>query len=200
VNSSDSLLAVDTTRGTVQIATSGNAAALVSTVNGNIKLGDQIGVSPFNGVGMKAAPGSRVIGLAQTTLDDHTGGTTTQAVSDKQGKTSQIRVGLVRTSIAIGTNTDATAGTEKLTGLQKVAQSITGHTVSTARVLISLLVAVVSLLALITLIYASIYGSILSIGRNPLAKYAIFQTLGSVLGMALLTAVVAGITLFLLLR
>ncbi len=52
------------------------------------------------------------------------------------------------------------------------------------------------MLALITLIYASIYGSIVSIGRNPLAKYAVFRTLGSVLGLAALTAAISCLIIF----
>lgn len=199
VAGNDSLLAVDPTPGAVQVATNGNAAALVSTVSGDIDLGDPIGLSPFNGVGMKAQSGSQIIGLAQTTLNDRTQGVITQTATDKNGKDTEVKVGLVRVNIAIG-STGEGAQSERLSSLQKLAKSITGHEVSTARVLVSLVVVVVSLLALITLIYASIYGSIVSIGRNPLAKYAVFRTLGSVLGMAALTTVVTGVTLFLLLR
>jgi hypothetical protein len=199
VNGNDSLLAVDAAPGLVQVATSGNAAALVSTVGGNIGVGDAIGVSPFNGVGMKAVPGERVIGLAQTDFNNSTDGASKQTVTDKKGKQQQVYIGFVRLSIAIGSN--SSNGTqENLNGLQRLALSITGHTVSTARVTISLVVVVVSLLALITLVYASIYGSIISVGRNPLAKYAVFRTLGSVLGMAALTTLIASLTVYLLLR
>lgn len=199
VPSNESLLAVDATPGGVQVATSGNANVLVSTLGGDIHVGDQVSVSPFNGVGMKALPGSRIIGLAQVAFNRGTNGATPQQVTDKNGKTSTIEVGYIRIGISIGTNN--TSGTaENINGLQKIALTLTGHTVSTARVTVSLVVVVVSMLALVTLIYASIYSSIISIGRNPLAKYAVFRTLGSVLGMAMLTTVVTGITLFLLLR
>jgi len=194
----ESLLAVDSNQGTTQVATNGNASALVSTVNGDVHLGDQITASPFNGVGMKATAGGEVLGLAQSALDDHTQGTITEMVTDTAGKSRQITVGLVRVNIAVSSHGDKADG--DLTGPQKVVHLLTGHEVSTLRALISLLVALVALLALVTLIYASIYGSIIAVGRNPLAKYTIFRTLGSVLGMAVLTALVAGVTLFLLLR
>lgn len=194
----ESLLAVDSTKGTTQVATNGNASALVSTVNGDIRLGDQIGASPFNGVGMKAASGGEVLGLAQSTLDGKTQGTITETVVDTSGKSRQITVGLVRVNIAVSAHGDNVDG--DMTGPQKVVRLLTGHEVSTLRALVSLVVALVALLALVTLVYASIYGSIIAVGRNPLAKYTIFRTLGSVLGMAVLTAVVAGVTLFLLLR
>lgn len=199
VASNDSLLAVDATPGDVQVATSGNASVLVSNVGGDIKVGDQVGVSPFNGVGMKAAIGSRVIGLAQTSFSKDTPAASQQTVVDKDGKRSQIAVGFVRVTIAIGSNANDPQY-ENLNGLQRFTRSITGRTVSTTRIAISLVVVVVSLLALITLVYASIYSSIISVGRNPLAKYAVFRTLGTVLGMAALTTLVASVTIYFLLR
>lgn len=197
VASNDSLLAVDAREGLTQVATSGNANTLVSTLNGPIKVGDQIAVSPFNGIGMKATSGSRIIGLAQTAFDAQSQGTQTETATDKDGKQSQVTVGFVRITISVGTASAATEGTNSL---QRFAKSLTGHTVSTARVVIALIVALVALVALITLTYASIYGSIISIGRNPLAKFAVFRTLSSVLLIAAATATLASITIYLLLR
>jgi hypothetical protein len=156
-------------------------------------------VSPFNGIGMKAGPGTRIIGLAQTKFDSSSVGATSQSVKDKNGKSSSVQVGFVKISIAIGTSSTSASGPQ-INGIQRLAKSLTGHVVSTPRVIVSLIVATVALVALITLIYASIYGSIISIGRNPLAKYAVFRTLGSVLAMAALTALIAGLTIFFLLR
>lgn len=200
VAANDSLLAIDASasNGTVQVATSGTVNTLVSNVNGAIKVGDQISVSPFNGVGMKASPSAQVIGLAQTAFSETTVGGTPERVTDKNGKTSQILVGYIKLGIAVGSASTNTDG--QFNSFQKFAKSLTGHTVSTFRAVISFIVAVVATLALVVLIYASIYGSIISIGRNPLAKYAVFRSLGSVLGMAALTALVASVTIFLLLR
>jgi len=198
VANSDSLIAVDATTGAIQVATSGIATALVSTVNGNIHVGDQIAVSPFNGIGMKSLPGSHVIGLAQNDFNPGSTGATTEKITDKSGQTSSIQVGFIRVNIAI-TTVPAYPVTVR-NSIQQAAQSLAGHPISTFRILISVIVALVALLALVVLIYGSIYGSIVSIGRNPLAKYAIFRTLGSVLGMAVMTAVIAGVTIFLLLR
>lgn len=198
VAANDSLLAVDETAGKAQVATSGDAKTLVSTLNGDIKVGDQVAVSPFAGVGMKAVPGSRIVGLAQSSFNDSSDGASKQEVTDKNGKTKQLSIGYVSVSIAIGTK--SSADTQQLSSLQKLGKSLTGHTVSTTRVLISLLTVIVSIVALTTLIYASIYGGIISIGRNPLARYAVFRTLGSVLGMVAIIAIISGVTVFLLLR
>ncbi len=199
VASNDSLLAVDAQDDLVQIATSGNVSTLVSTLNGDIKVGDQIAVSPFTGVGMKTIPGAHVIGLAQTAFSDKSDGATTQDVTDKAGKKTKVAVGYVSLTIAVGTGNIASSQ-ESLNSLQKIAKALTGHTISTVRVVVALLVALIGLATLVTLIYAAIYGSIISVGRNPLAKYAIFRTLGSVLGMAVLTGLIVSATIFFLLR
>lgn len=197
-NANDSLLAVDPTTGKVQVATSGNASALVSTLNGNVKVGDLIAVSPFSGIGMKSVYGAKVIGLAQTNLNDSTAGAVSKQVTDKDGKTSTIKVGLVRVSLDV--RTDNNSRGVQLNALQRAAEVLTGRTVPTIRVVISLIIAIVALAALVTLIYGAIYSSIVSIGRNPLAKVAVFKSLGWVLTMAAATALLAGITIFFLLR
>lgn len=195
VSSSDSLLAINVRQGTVQVATTGDANTLVSTVNGSIKVGDQVGVSPFSGIGMKAAINSRVIGLAQTSFDSSSAGSSLK-VKDKNGNLHQLKVGFVRVAIGIGNSTSQSA---PLSGLQKFGQSLTGHTVSTFRVAVSVIITAVAFIALITLIYAAIYGSLVSLGRNPLAKFAIFRTLRAVVGMALLTSAIASIAVYILL-
>jgi hypothetical protein len=196
VDGSDSLLAVDESAGKAQIATSGTVSTLVSTLGGSIGVGDAIGVSPFSGIGMKATAGSAVIGLAQTGFNQDTQGSITRTVTDKSGKKKELTIGYVRLNIAI--TTKGVPDSQK--GLQRVVKNLTGRDVSTLRIVLSLAVAVIALLILVTLIYASIYGSIISVGRNPLAKNAVFRTLSAVLGMALLTTVTAGVIIFFLLR
>ena len=201
VATNDSLLAVSisTESGMVQVATSGTASTLVSSVNGPIKVGDMVSVSPFNGVGMKASSGTQIIGLAQTSFSDSTVGSVSEQVTDKKGSISQIRVGYIKLGIAIGSSSTSGDSTQ-LNVLQRLVKSSTGHTVSIMRAIIGFIVAIVSSLAIVVLIYASIYGSIISVGRNPLAKYAVFRSLATVFGMAALIAVVASVTVFLLLR
>jgi hypothetical protein len=199
VSSGDSLIAIDPAPGTIQVATTGDVDTLVSTLNGPVAVGDQVSVSPFDGVGMKAGQGDEIIGLAQTAFNSSTNGGAIESVKNKNGKISQIYVGYVRAGISIGVGS-VTGTNDQLGGLQKLAQGITGHVVSTARIVISLIVATIATLALITLIYASIYGGIISIGRNPLAKRAVFRSLITVLWMVVLIATVASGIIYLLLK
>jgi len=200
VNADDSLLAVDASQGKVQVATSGVASTLVSTLNGPIKAGDQVAVSPFSGIGMKNDGQSYVVGLAQTAFNSSTSGATSQTVTDKSGKQTNISIGYVRLNIAVGAGNTTNGGGPQLNGLQKITKSLTGHVVPTIRVIISLVIAIVALAAIITLVYASIYGGIISIGRNPLAKFAVLRTVSTVMGMVLVIAIISGSLIFMLLH
>jgi len=199
VGDDDSLVAIDADSNRIQIATSGVATALVSDLNGAIKSGDQIAVSPFSGIGMKAQPGSRIIGLAQSALSGEEARISTKEVTDRDGDKKTIKVGYIRVSVAIGSVPAAQPDTEQ-NAIQRLARSLTGHNVSTVRLVISTFIAVIALIALVALIYTSVYGTIIAIGRNPLAKASIFRALLSVVGLVILTAGVALGTIYLIIR
>jgi hypothetical protein len=67
-------------------------------------------------------------------------------------------------------------------------------------VVISLVIAVTALTALITLVYAAIYGGVISVGRNPLAKFVVLRTVADAIVMAVIIAVLAAAAIYLLLR
>lgn len=199
VGANDSLVAIDSATSSVQVATSGIADVLVSDVNGTIKSGDQVAVSPFSGIGMKSEPGARLIGLAQSSLSSAESGAVSKPVADKDGKQRTLKVGFVQVSIAIGTA--PIAGTEaQQNSLQQAAKTLTGHSVSTARIVVSSIIAIIAIIALVVLIYTSIYGTLVAIGRNPLAKRSIFQALFSIIGLVVLTSSVAMATIYLIIR
>lgn len=198
VHSEDSLLAVDATSGTIQVATSGTATALVSDLNGSIKVGDQISVSPFDGIGMKSEPGSKIVGLAQSSFSSSTGGAQQETIKDKSGATKRLAVGSLQLNISPGAASGG--GEAKVNSLQKVVKSLTGKIIPTGRIVVALVITIVTLISLVALIYGSVYSTIISVGRNPLAKYAIYRSMLTVLVMSLLTAAVAMVVVILLLR
>jgi hypothetical protein len=196
VSSTQSLLAVDAAPGMVQVATNGNADTLVSNLNGNIAIGDLISVSPFSGIGMKATPGQEVIGIAQSGFNPHSPGASMRRIAAKNSKIKEISVGYINLTIAINTNTGDVVG---VNDLQKFIENLTGRVIPTYRIIISLIIAAIGLFVLATLVYSSIYGTIIAIGRNPLAKNSILHSLMIVLGMAILTVLVSGLIIFFLL-
>lgn len=200
---SQSLLAVNPANGTVQVAISGNVDTLVSTANGPIKTGDQVSVSPFGGIGMEAPAGSRVIGIAQTSFNTDSSDANLETVKDKSGKSQQIYVGFIKLSIAIGSAGTAgnggTGGQSQLDFLQEIIKSITGRTISTVRILLSIFIALITLVSLTIIIHASVYGTIISIGRNPLAQAAVYRALISVMLMTIVTVSIACVAIYYLL-
>jgi hypothetical protein len=171
----------------------------VSTVNGVIAKGDAVAVSPFSGIGMKAGKVSGyIIGRAQDDFSSRSAGAKSQQVTTKAGRAQTIAVGYVRVTIAPGYYAnDSSAG---LTGLQRFVRSATGRTVSMTRIIISLVIGILTITTIIILTYAATYGSIISIGRNPLASRGVLHALRFVLLLALLSTLVAFILIYFLLR
>lgn len=197
VATSASLLAVNPSSDTIQVATAGTATVLVSTYNGDIKVGDAVSVSPLSGIGMKAGPGLPTVGVANSGFSSGSSGATKRTVTGPGGKALRVVIGYVTVRTALGSGSNGAAG---LNLLQRQVVNLTGHTLSTTRIIVSLVVAVMALASLVTLTYASIYASIISIGRNPLAKYAVLRNLRLVLVVGLLAAAITSVTLVLLLR
>lgn len=199
VEDSDSLLAINPAQGTVQVAVGGTAPVLVSTLNGVVHSGDPVSVSPVEGIGMRAGSGLPLVGYARSDLSAETPDVIQRSVKDKDGKTEHVFVGFVSVEINVHTG-NLQANTGQASYIHKVVQRWTGHDVSTVRIILALVITVVTLVTLGVLTYGSIYGSIISIGRNPLAKISIFRTLRSVLFLELVLGTVGVVLVVFLLR
>jgi len=201
VPSGQSLLAINATTSKLQVAINGTVDALVSSVGGHIQAGDQVGVSPFSGIGMKAGTNMRAVGIAQASFSDTTSGATAETVHDKTGTAWHIHVGRIPVTILIGTTLSSSPSQQNpLAGLQNFASALVGHSVSLLQVIISSLVAITALVALISLIYSAIQAGVTSIGRNPLARDSIYRSLIQVLIMTAAVAVVAVAVVWWILR
>jgi len=196
-----SLLAIDASSGKVQVAISGTVDVLVSTINGDIQAGDQITVSPLSGVGMDGKSGQRAIGLAQQSFSRMSIDAQPRDIKDKNGALSRIYFGTVPVSISIAYATNPTdVPTGVLGALQLVAVGLSGHQVSMLQTSLSFLIVIIAVATLIGLLYGAIRGSVVSIGRNPLARSSIHRSLTPIIGMALLVALSAAIMVYLTLR
>lgn len=196
VENADSLIAINPGKDKVQVASTGSAVLLVSNINGNIQPGYQVSVSPLDGIGMKASAGSEVIGIAQKAFSPNSPNTSKKTLKQINGNNSTVYIGYIPVAIQIG----QASVTQKLNAFQKIGMSLTGKTIPTYRIILSIIVAIVTFFGLLILIYASIYGSIISLGRNPLAKESIFKTLSKILAMVVVTGFVASLVVYLLLR
>lgn len=161
-----------------QVATSGLAAALVSDINGEVKKGDAITVSPIAGVGMKVGDdvNQKIIGIAQEDPKDGV----SQKVNTSDGE-REIKISRVPVQVSVSF---FSAKTNPLTYIQQAGTTVAGKPISTTKALLAGLILLVSILSVSVLLYTAIRSSLISIGRNPLSEGAVRQELLRVLLVA----------------
>jgi hypothetical protein len=189
VGMNDTLITVGSATAQIYVATTGQLPAYVSDLNGLVKKGDLISLSPLKGVLMKADDNGS-IGVMGTALEDYPlSSAQTVTVNDSSGKPATVHVGLVNVDINMK---PTTVSTSSQNWLQRLGKSITGHNVSELRVVAALAIFVTLLVIEGTVIYSAVSGSLISMGRNPLAKNQILWQLVRSMGMAFVVLLAAG--------
>jgi len=84
--------AFDLQPGQVSVATDGVANVLVSTLGGDIRVGDRITPSSLAGIGAKAKMTAWIVGIAQASLDSKTTAAVASTVTDTAGSKHQVYV------------------------------------------------------------------------------------------------------------
>lgn len=169
----------------VFIATTGTVPGYVTDLNGAVKKGDFVGPSPIQGVLMKAANGSKgVIGVA--TEDYPTAGQKIVNVTTAGGQKTQAGVNLVRINLDVKLSNTSTGDGKTI--LLRVGESVAKHPVSTTQVIAVIVILVLMIVVEGGIVYGAISSSMISLGRNPMARKSIFLGLGQV-------AVLVGIVL-----
>lgn len=198
INSSDSLLSVNTGQSAqIQVATSGVVDVLVSNLNGSIAQGDQITASPINGVGMKATENTRVVGIAQSDLSSTHGAT--QSYTDKSGAKHSVLLGEVPVAVNVSYYYKQPQKTLIPQAVQNIANALAGKQVNPVPVLISMGIFIVTLIAVVSIIYSMIHSSIISVGRNPMSQSAIYRDLIQLSALVLGILAVAMVAIYLIL-
>lgn len=172
INDGSSPLVIESSNGSqVLVSTSGVVPVLVADVNGKIAQGDPITSSWVSGVGMKATSNSKVVGIAQGEMT----GKTTQKVKDEKGEEQTITLGQVPVLINVSYHYKQPEKTVIPAALQNVANSIAGKKVDALPIIISAAIFLIMLISVVSIIYAMIRSSIISVGRNPMAQSAIYR-------------------------
>lgn len=177
VASSQSLVELSSGAKQAQVVTSGTTKALVSDINGEIRAGDKIAISPLEGIGMKAIKNGYVIGTAVADFSEAKDVTSRQ-IADKTGKKNTVKIGSIPIQVNVSYFEDIDVNKSILPEfILNIARSVSGKEVSVLRVLVALLVLVVGIISIGILLYSSVRSSIISIGRNPLAASAVNKSL-----------------------
>jgi hypothetical protein len=199
VGMNDSLITVGSSSSQVYVTNTGQTAAYISDLNGAVKKGNLVSLSPLKGVLMKAGD-TGTIGIIGTALEDFSlASAQTVTVNDSSGKPATVHVALTNMDINIKSTTANAATTTSPNWIQKLGKSITGHNVSELRVVSALAIFVTLLVIEGTVIYSAISGSLISIGRNPLAKNQIFWQLVRSMSMATVALLAGGAVIVIIL-
>lgn len=171
----------------VEVATSGVVPVLVSDRQGEVKVGDRIGLSDIAGVAAKWLGGNSSVGIAKTDpknwheID----------VASEDGTSQKIRVASVGTQL-IKDEGSSQSGNPFMGALQRTADGLAGKPVATWRVIAALLIGLGGVVLSFTLLFASSRQSFFSLGRNPLASGAI---MGGLWRVAVVSVIIIGASL-----
>jgi co-chaperonin GroES (HSP10) len=204
VSANDTVVSLggDSSTSQVYVASNGKYDALVSTQNGPIKVGDIISISALDGIGMKADTAQAVILGKALTGFDGTKNVNGTAKLKTSGGEKPVSIGFIQIDIGISRNPLAVSvsGPPVPAFLRKSGDSIAGKPVSTVRLYVSMAVLLITIFMSGSLLYGGVRSSIVSIGRNPLAKKSILRGLIQVVVMGLMVFVIGLVAIYLLLK
>ncbi len=183
----DSFVVIANGNQKVFVQTSGEASALVSDVNGEVKKGDQLTISPLKGILMKANPTDPGIRFG-TALEDFPTTFETYPIDGGVSGLDEAKVASMR--INLDGRSFANQKDDNISPLAQLGRSVAGKDIGEIRVLIALVIFLIVLIAEGTIIYGAISSAITAMGRNPLAGGAIKSELFRVLLVAVIVLIV----------
>ncbi|MEO5627853.1 MAG: hypothetical protein ABIQ89_03115 [Candidatus Saccharimonadales bacterium] len=189
VDPGQDLVTVSTSGDQVYVANSGLVTVYATDINGPVKFGDLLAPSPIAGVLMKANQGSvGILGVAQEDFPSKTAEKV--SVQNESGQTVEAKVALVRLNMDVKFSTSNEASGKSL--LERIGEAVVRRPVNTTQVVVAMVILTILLLVEGTIIYGAINSSIVSLGRNPLAKRTIMRGLGQII---ILVMIVLGLGL-----
>lgn len=201
-----SRLSVTLTRGLeneVFVATTGTQQVLVSTQGGPIAAGDYLMLSAINGVATRAGEEKgMVFGRAAAPFDGRGVTLGSAPLKDRSGKeVGTVTLGSIPVTIDIRQNPNNKSTKAKVPeALERIGQAIAEKEVSPVRIYISMGITAVSLITALIVLYAGVRNGMISIGRNPMSKRAIFRALLEVILTSALILVIGMFAVYLLLK
>ena len=190
ISSNNAQVSLSSGENQVQVATGGINQVLVTDYNGRIYTGEEITPSPFNGVGMLATDNAEVIGTAQGNFPNTTA--TKETINTSSGKQT-INIGDVSVLVNVGYFNKQPTKTLIPTAIQNLVNAIAGKQVKTLPIIISGIIFFITLIVVVSIIYSLIRGSIISVGRNPMAQTAIYR---NVMQLSALVVGIIAVALF----
>ncbi len=172
----------------LKVILNGQALIFVTDLDGEIKAGDSLIISPLSGVAMKDVQGykaSKYIGIAQQDFSASSDTSKKVSVTLTNGTKKDVNIRQITANIQISERPPEKS-TKAKSFLTTIGERIVGHPVSTFRVAVALILVLSAMTITGLMLNASIRGAFVSIGRNPLARSSIIANLMKILIIALL--------------
>ena len=182
---SDSTVAITSRSADVYVESQGEVWAYVTDLNGEVKRGDLLTISPLRGMLMKAmSDGSEVI--VALSADNFTTGAAEEVTleSGQKAHVEKILVNLDQKTLSA------------LPVFQRLGRSLTGKTVSDLRVLVALVIFTIVMISEAAIVYGGVTSAINAIGRNPLAREYIKKELLQVLAIVIAVLMVGMLSIY----
>ena len=185
--------------GQVNVENDGKVSALVSTVNGDVNVGDRISPSSISGVGGKLQGNGWVVGVAQASLNAKTDGAVASVVTDSKGSKHNVVIARIPLIVRVNYYGAATtaASSDKTTkvpsSLQSAADSLAGKHASLVGVLLSFLLIAIGVFLAGQIITSAIKSAFAAIARQPLSKAVVTRLILKTFAIA--AVIVAGVIL-----
>lgn len=174
-------------RNQIYVATTGVAQVYTTDLNGSIKKGDLLAPSPMAGVLMRASNGSRGV-LGAALVDFPASNTQTVTVKLPDDTSQDAKVALVQLNMDVKFSSNGSADGKSV--LQRLGSAVVRREVSSGQVVVAILILTLLIVVEGAIIYGAINSSVISLGRNPLAKKTIFRGLIQISALVLLVLAV----------
>lgn len=191
----DSTITISSGTKQVLVETDGEVHAYVSDINGAVKQGDLLEISPLKGILMKSDGVDGVvlgIALEDAKLNEDDSYTVELDGDKETALIDRVRISLDQKAIS-------TAPQKADSSLERLGKSIVGKEVSEIRVVVALLIFIMVLIAEGGIIYGAVSSAITSLGRNPLARNIIRSEVVRVLAVALAVLIIGLIAIYMIL-
>ncbi len=186
IESSQAPITVEDANTKVFVATSGTYPVIATNAKGDIKTGDYISLSDKDGIAAKATEKTPfVLG---------------RALEDFKAATNGVFTGKASVQISPGANPflKNDIGVPKF--LRRLTESVAGKPLSALRIYVSLAMFVVAVGASAGLLIVGVKSGMIAIGRNPLSRHSVVQSLGQIMVLAVAIFITSLFGIYLLLR
>jgi len=171
----------------VTVSNEGQASILVTDYSGTIKTGNRLIISPVAGIAMKdtaRATNAKYLGIASEDFSSSSAQAKSISITNEKGVKKTYAAGLITATIQISTRDNS--GLDTGNYLTDVGSKIAGRPISLVQALAAAVVFTGAIILTGLIIYSSLRGSMIALGRNPLAKSSVLQGLSRIVALAII--------------